>query len=129
MPPSLVLSNAGRDGNRRPANGEHQRFFLGPERVRDAGSEEHEVALLLQQRLVVRKEEHEAPADQDIQRAHTIGRRPFRPRLALGMRELLHLEVGAAQRVVLARKEVAEEPSACVLRSSDGIARDGAGRS
>ena len=83
----------------RPAHGQHQGLLDGAVRVRDAGPEQHEVALALERDLPVGEHEHEAAADQHVEGPDGARRRPFAPRLALPMREPLQLDVLAAERV------------------------------
>src|SRR5690349_7348568 len=70
---------------RRPAYRQNQRLLFGSERVRNVRTEQYEVSFLLQCNLAVREQQHEVPADENVERLDRITRSPFISRFAFGV--------------------------------------------
>src|SRR5262245_36511286 len=119
--PNRVQARTDSWRRRRPANRQNKGLLKGPERVRDAGTEQNKVAFLLEKNLLARKEQNEAAADEDVESPHRCGGGPLIARLALRVSVPLHLYVRGAQWIVLTGHEVSEKPASRFLRSVDYV--------
>ena len=82
---------------RRPANRQDERLFDRSKGVRDAGTEENEVAFFLQRNFPIWKHQNEVTPDEDVERPHGARRGPLFAPISLGMGVPLELDVAGAQ--------------------------------
>src|SRR5688572_32356283 len=90
--------------------------------MRHAGTEEDKVSLLLKRNFLIRKQQDEVTADQDVEGLNRIPGRPFRTGFSLCMRIPLQLQLPGSQGVLFPRHEVTEKPATRVLRSLVDVA-------